>query len=683
MNEKKNNDSLNNSQSNTQTSLMRGYLKKKGEKNTGWRKRFFILTSSKLSYFKREDDKNPAGNIELFSSSVISRGEVELIIDNPGMTRNYILQADTTKDRNEWVEIIQDVITRLGNARMKDSIESLKGVSRDRVKRMSVDVKELRDELEKVSTYMSVFSNMCNAVVQHAQRLFMDEESSTHPVTGLVTSMANVHQEFIQQRCANMVGQGLTPAIETLDSKQKELQELRNMIFTRDKLTAEVIGHQKQLLKMQKKQGATASEMEVIKYKLSELQNQVQSLTAKIDIRTKLIWNGRLDLYAGVLADFHCVEEHFVYFFSKVLEKRKEFLTNNTEIRDHSLSLQMARLDKDGTKSRDRPVSDETSKHIPSQSTEFLAIPNGKGKNVSISNDVKELIELEGQFTSQVAVNFPNRKLLRSGELQKRNRKGMWKPMVFHLFNDVLMYSEKQRNGKLKHHRTLILQNLKISSDQNNECHFLLQTSGKSFAVQASSATAKKFWMRDIDETIKQAVQLRLKRIETSMDNGEEDQEAVFEELRGGKPVAPVWRPDRDHPACNVCKAKFNMIKRRHHCRLCGAVVCDYCSQNKKRLPNIDLTKDVRVCDGCFKGNKGTRDIEKNSFENMKNERRISETELYLTGWGKNETEFGDLSSDDDGPEEDFVPSPKSSHQPNIPTQSINNQGGDELEYFI
>ena len=36
----------------------------------------------------------------------------------------------------------------------------------------------------------------------------------------------------------------------------------------------------------------------------------------------------------------------------------------------------------------------------------------------------------------------------------------------------------------------------------------------------------------------------------------------------------------------------------QHHCRSCGQIFCDPCSDNKLALPSA--AKPVRVCDACF-----------------------------------------------------------------------------------
>lgn len=43
---------------------------------------------------------------------------------------------------------------------------------------------------------------------------------------------------------------------------------------------------------------------------------------------------------------------------------------------------------------------------------------------------------------------------------------------------------------------------------------------------------------------------------------------------------APVWVPDSKAERCMGCSGNFSVWRRRHHCRLCGAVVCWACSLN-------------------------------------------------------------------------------------------------------
>ncbi len=73
---------------------------------------------------------------------------------------------------------------------------------------------------------------------------------------------------------------------------------------------------------------------------------------------------------------------------------------------------------------------------------------------------------------------------------------------------------------------------------------------------------------------------------------------------------SPKWIADVDFKACMVCDEDFWLFKRRHHCRACGFLVCDTCSQGRKELekivgPDADGTtagvegEKYRVCKDC------------------------------------------------------------------------------------
>lgn len=74
--------------------------------------------------------------------------------------------------------------------------------------------------------------------------------------------------------------------------------------------------------------------------------------------------------------------------------------------------------------------------------------------------------------------------------------------------------------------------------------------------------------------------------------------------------AAPVWEADTSRAGCSRCDKVFGVLRRRHHCRYCGLLVCAACSRSKRRLPARGHTglaekgKPVplelrRVCDAC------------------------------------------------------------------------------------
>ncbi|GAA6051438.1 hypothetical protein JCM3770_000520 [Rhodotorula araucariae] len=74
---------------------------------------------------------------------------------------------------------------------------------------------------------------------------------------------------------------------------------------------------------------------------------------------------------------------------------------------------------------------------------------------------------------------------------------------------------------------------------------------------------------------------------------------------------APVWVPDVRAPRCQRCKKGFGVWRRKHHCRLCGGVVCWECSTRQFIIPSLLLSSSAsssspgsdrlaRACDTCF-----------------------------------------------------------------------------------
>ncbi|XP_036592676.1 RUN and FYVE domain-containing protein 2 isoform X2 [Trichosurus vulpecula] len=58
-----------------------------------------------------------------------------------------------------------------------------------------------------------------------------------------------------------------------------------------------------------------------------------------------------------------------------------------------------------------------------------------------------------------------------------------------------------------------------------------------------------------------------------------------------------VWLKDEEATHCKLCETEFSLSKRKHHCRNCGEIFCNACSDNELPLPSSP--KPVRVCDSC------------------------------------------------------------------------------------
>ncbi|XP_022079409.1 uncharacterized protein LOC110973147 [Acanthaster planci] len=60
------------------------------------------------------------------------------------------------------------------------------------------------------------------------------------------------------------------------------------------------------------------------------------------------------------------------------------------------------------------------------------------------------------------------------------------------------------------------------------------------------------------------------------------------------------WVGDEEVSVCIGCDNKFNQLRRKHHCRQCGRVLCAKCCKEKVPLPHLGLEEPERVCDLCL-----------------------------------------------------------------------------------
>ncbi|XP_055377171.1 RUN and FYVE domain-containing protein 2-like isoform X3 [Condylostylus longicornis] len=62
------------------------------------------------------------------------------------------------------------------------------------------------------------------------------------------------------------------------------------------------------------------------------------------------------------------------------------------------------------------------------------------------------------------------------------------------------------------------------------------------------------------------------------------------------------WAPDKSVTNCKQCNKEFNITRRKHHCRNCGDIFCQNCSDKSISLLNEagQSGKPVRVCNKCF-----------------------------------------------------------------------------------
>jgi len=81
-----------------------GFLQKRGEINTNFQNRWFVLRARKLFYFEQQKDSSPKGTIDLPGARLYMEAPNEIKIACP--TRMYVLKAQTVAERDEWIKAL-------------------------------------------------------------------------------------------------------------------------------------------------------------------------------------------------------------------------------------------------------------------------------------------------------------------------------------------------------------------------------------------------------------------------------------------------------------------------------------------------------------------------------------------------------------------------------------------------
>lgn len=191
----------------------------------------------------------------------------------------------------------------------------------------------------------------------------------------------------------------------------------------------------------------------------------------------------------------------------------------------------------------------------------------------------EQILSLEKKFTSPLNLSDKERHLVKEGPLTRTTRRSH-KVFHFHLFNDLLLYSAITPTGQFLMHRRFPLHKCRVrdfSGDPNpnpdKALSFQITSPEKSFEVSAASAEEKQEWVNAL--------------------------KMCTRGQKGTSLSAPVWKMNSASKQCQQCQQGFSVIRRRHHCRACGGLVCDKCSATRKLLEYVNAKRPVRVCDGC------------------------------------------------------------------------------------
>ncbi|KAL7610938.1 hypothetical protein Lser_V15G12296 [Lactuca serriola] len=101
------------------------------------------------------------------------------------------------------------------------------------------------------------------------------------------------------------------------------------------------------------------------------------------------------------------------------------------------------------------------------------------------------------------------------------------------------------------------------------------------------------------------AASIQLKEMEeVSISKQPTEKKKVFPDwnnlMKPGNEERDHWVPDEASTKCTTCKTYFGAFVRRHHCRNCGDIFCDKCTQGRIALTTEENAQQVRVCDQCM-----------------------------------------------------------------------------------
>ena len=202
----------------------------------------------------------------------------------------------------------------------------------------------------------------------------------------------------------------------------------------------------------------------------------------------------------------------------------------------------------------------------------------------ALTESIDCIPQLEALSKLFVTEPFPivvsGRRILRRGSAFKHCRSNITKREIF-LFSDIFMYAQLNCGHYLAP-ADYLLTKLRVEKQIAEKPLLAFYAPKKSFILQFNDDAERDAWFTVIDDAINNAL-----------------------EANGGKREnyreAPIWVADSAVSNCMNCGKPFNPItRRRHHCRICGKVLCGECVTNKMIIPNISTTKPEKVCDHCY-----------------------------------------------------------------------------------
>ncbi|KAH9492863.1 hypothetical protein Btru_024882 [Bulinus truncatus] len=247
---------------------------------------------------------------------------------------------------------------------------------------------------------------------------------------------------------------------------------------------------------------------------------------------------------------------------------------------------------------------------LQKDSTEFSQVHNVLSIASKIAHSSSECMKKQESFLALYILSkkltgvpqdflTPTRELIAEGhvtEVSERGREKVLRHLM--LFNDlILVCSHDNTTDKYAVWAYIEMDGIEMKLLDNT--FELTNDVVRCELLDSDSSGAPNGWIWKIDSAIKDYEAKKNQRLSYCSSTVNVRAQDLIERPASyfGK-VRPIWVPDYVATKCMVCREKFNVVNRRHHCRSCGKLICRSCC--KKAPIEYKNSKKRLVCAGCF-----------------------------------------------------------------------------------
>ncbi|XP_041490764.1 FYVE, RhoGEF and PH domain-containing protein 2 isoform X3 [Microtus oregoni] len=199
----------------------------------------------------------------------------------------------------------------------------------------------------------------------------------------------------------------------------------------------------------------------------------------------------------------------------------------------------------------------------------------------------------------------PSNTLLREGPVLKISfRRSDPMERYLFLFNNMLLYCVPrvlQVGAQFQVRTRIDVAGMKVRelTDAEFPHSFLVSGKQRTLELQARSREEMISWIQACQTAIDH-VEKRSETFKAAVQGPQGDTQEPKPQAEELGLRAPQWVRDKMVTMCMRCQEPFNaLMRRRHHCRACGYVVCAKCSDYRAEL-KYDGNRPNRVCLACY-----------------------------------------------------------------------------------